>query len=580
MDKTEINATVQSQGTVINPGVAPSGTETVINPISQNQGQVVPPGTVLADKYIVEAPLTTASGEANLYTCTYRNRTYIAKVYRRQSAIKDDIAVALTTVSSPYVAKLYATGTWNGMPFEILPYYQAGSLAGKRFSFVQLKEDVIPALNAGLNVLHKANIIHKDLKPSNIMLGDDGKTVAIIDFGISSIREGGNTVVVTKTGMTPEYSAPETFRNLFLEESDYYSLGVTIYELFCGHTPYTGMDRDTIEQFVSVQKIPFTEDFPTELKHLITGLTYSDITNRRDKNNPNRRWTYDEVRRWCKGEYVPVPGGSGGVTIVDPDDALPKPFTFMYAKYTSLSELTEALALDWGNGKKRLYRSLLTDYFRGFNQELASYCMDAVEAANRGGSKMDTEYFRLLYRLKPTMQGFHWLDWHYSTMQQLGTESLAGLRENDYETIKRLDIFLKNGLFSSRAKIVEPKNVEKGRQLAAIEQRYMLAKGENDEVGQQEQMFLIAFLYAGTTELRLSGISHTSFDSFAGEVKQLIQSSPDALDDFAKKLIIAPKGRNRAPLRLVPQFSAWLYAQGLGSEVETWQKRQTSEGST
>ena len=578
MDKTEINAAVQNPGTVINPNVArSSGTETVINPVSHSQESVVPPGTVLADKYIIEAPLSTEGGEANLYTCTYRKRTYIAKVYRRQSAVKDDITVALTAVSSPYVAKLYATGTWNGMPFEILPYYPSGSLAGRRFSFVQLKENVIPALNAGLKALHKANIIHKDLKPSNIMLSDDGKTVAIIDFGISSIREGGNTVVVTKTGMTPEYSAPETFRNLFLEESDYYSLGVTIYELFCGHTPYTGMDRDTIERFVSVQKIPFTEEFPAELRHLITGLTYNDITNRRDKNNPNRRWTYDEVCRWCKGEYVPVPGGEGS-TIIDPDDTLPKPFAFMYTKYTSLSELTEALALDWTNGKKRLYRSLLTDYFRGFNQELASYCMDAVEAANRGASKMDTEYFRLLYRLKPSMQGFHWLEWHYATMQQLGVEALTGLRENDYETVKRLDVFLKNGLFSARSKIVEPKNVGKVRQLAAIEQRYMIAKGDGDELGQQEQMFLIAFLYAGTAELRLAGTTYTSFETFAEDVKRLIQSSPDNLDGLAKQLVVAPKGRSKAPLRLVPQFSAWLYAQGLGSEVETWQKRQASEG--
>ncbi len=87
MDKTEINTSVHSSGTVINPNFAQPGTETVINPISQNQGIAVPPGTVLADKYTVKAPLTTMSGEANLYTCTYRNRTYIAKVCWGQSVI-------------------------------------------------------------------------------------------------------------------------------------------------------------------------------------------------------------------------------------------------------------------------------------------------------------------------------------------------------------------------------------------------------------------------------------------------------------------------------------------------------------
>ena len=53
------------------------------------------------------------------------------------------------------------------------------------------------------------------------MLCDNEEDVVIIDFGISSVKDGSNTIIVTQTGMTPEYSAMETFRNLFLEESDY-----------------------------------------------------------------------------------------------------------------------------------------------------------------------------------------------------------------------------------------------------------------------------------------------------------------------------------------------------------------------
>ena len=99
-----------------------------------------------------------------------------------------------------------------------MPYYRFGSLQGKKFDYEHLKNHIIPALNEGLKVLHDNGIIHKDLKPSNIMIADNQKDVAIIDFGISSVREEGNTVVVTRTGMTPEYSAPETFKNLFLKK--------------------------------------------------------------------------------------------------------------------------------------------------------------------------------------------------------------------------------------------------------------------------------------------------------------------------------------------------------------------------
>ena len=145
---------------------------------------------------------------------------------------------------------MYATGEIDGYPYEILPYYKNGSLQGKKFLYQQLKSKIIPALNEGLKVLHDNGIIHKELKPSNIMLADNGEGVALIDFGISSIREDGNTVIVTRTGMTLEYSAPETFKNLFLSESDYYSLGITLYELHSGHTPYAQMSQDEIEKLL------------------------------------------------------------------------------------------------------------------------------------------------------------------------------------------------------------------------------------------------------------------------------------------------------------------------------------------
>lgn len=67
------------------------------------------------------------------------------------------------------------------------------------------------------------------------MRWNDRKGVALIDFGISSVMENGNTMIVTRTGMTPEYSAPETFRGLFLDESDYCKyISITIFCLIAG----------------------------------------------------------------------------------------------------------------------------------------------------------------------------------------------------------------------------------------------------------------------------------------------------------------------------------------------------------
>ena len=328
--------------TVINPNVNATvinselGQATAINPnLTGSTSKKLTSGAILGGKYQIVEPLSVATGEADLYVCEYNEKEYVAKVYRRQRAVKPEVISVLKSINSPYVASLFDTGEYNGLPFEVLPYYRNGSLQGRKFSLDELKKTIIPCINEALHVLHQNDIIHKDLKPSNIMLLDDNKSVAIIDFGISSVVEQGNTVLVTKTGMTPEYSAPETFRSLFLEESDYYSFGITLYELYCGYTPYKNMNAEEIAQFTAVQRIPFPKDMPKELQDLISAVTYFDITNRHKKENPNRRWTYEEVRNWCKGKKQVIPGEGAGVAA---GKAIPT-YNFLGREYKDIPSL-------------------------------------------------------------------------------------------------------------------------------------------------------------------------------------------------------------------------------------------------
>ena len=574
-DKTALNEAVgrlissfggaEQKTTEINESVRePQNRFTEINPIVSGQSADIPLGTVLADKYTIEAPLTTSSGEANLYICRCEGVDYVAKVYRRHSAIKNDIVVALGDMDSPNIAKLYATGEWNGFPYEILPYYKYGSLDGKTFAFEQLRKSIIPALNEGIKALHDRNIIHKDLKPSNIMLCDDEKSVAIIDFGISSIREGGATVVVTNTGMTPEYSAPETFRGLYLEESDYYSLGVTLYQLYTGHTPYSGLDRDTIEKYVAIQSIPFPDKFPPELKRLVIGLTYNDITNRKDKNNPNRRWTYDEVCKWCKGEAVALPGGVDAKNPEESAAATVMPaFRFQYKKYTTVEELAEALGAYWDNGKKRLYRSLLTKHFQAFDQEIASYCIDAEEAAAQDSSKSDNEFFKLLYKMSPRMQSFHWRGNHYPSMQALGLFILDGLRNRPSTTMDTVEEFCANHLFSVREQAIAQGKDSRAGQFQAIESKLLQAGRLSDACGQREQAFLLGYLYSETNDLVLTYGMFDTIGKLTDYVKMVLRDHPDSMDSVSKELITTVSASNGASLPAAnPQFAAWLTIQG------------------
>ena len=115
MNETEINSN-NSNVTEVN---ASGSNATVIN--SDAGGGAVAVGTVLCGKYEVKKKLDIASGEADLYICTYNQKEYIAKVYRRQFAVKDEVINLLKQINSPYVSKLYDNGVLNGYPFEILP---------------------------------------------------------------------------------------------------------------------------------------------------------------------------------------------------------------------------------------------------------------------------------------------------------------------------------------------------------------------------------------------------------------------------------------------------------------------------
>lgn len=312
-DRTQLNRDLnRSNATVLNQDIAPNqgqsgGGATVLNP-KISASDTIGAGSLLCGKYRVVEKMPVVAGEADLYVCRQGSQKYVAKVYRRTASIKAEVIERLRRIKSPYIAAIYEVGAYRGATVEILPYYSRGSLSGRTFHYEQLRSKIIPCLNEGLKALHDAKIIHKDLKPSNIMLTDDQQSVAIIDFGISSAAEATETVLVTQTGMTPEYSAPETFKGLYSSHADYYALGITLYELFCGKTPYGNMPAEEIEKYIAIQRIPFPKTMPAELQELIKALTYYDISNRRDKNNPNRRWGYDEVKKWLAGVKQTIPG--------------------------------------------------------------------------------------------------------------------------------------------------------------------------------------------------------------------------------------------------------------------------------
>lgn len=425
---------------------------------------------ILGEKYTLVKPMGVVSGEADLYICAdSHGARRVAKIYRRKDAVKPEVLKTLRRLDSPYVAKIVDSGEHNGYPVVVLPYFRNGSLAGrileKTFDCETLRNVIIPSVARGLKYLHENGIVHKDIKPSNLMISDDRNRIEIIDFGISSARSEGQSVLVTRTGLSPEYSAPETFSNVFLDESDYYSFGITLYELFAGGTPFAGgaageLIADELAARASVQSIPFPEalGFPDRLKLLIKGLTYRDLTHRNEPDNPNRRWVWRDVERWMNDEELPAPGeadkfatvagnnGGAASSAVSPSDELQdtvfsQAYDFRNAqgkvvRLQTLSELVRAFGTSWKEGKKHVGRGLLSDFLRERKiRSLVSVVLDCEEA---GAS--DDAYSKMLMDIAAGCGGalFYWNGREMTSLKDLGqylNEAMIGgsLTEAEYE---------------------------------------------------------------------------------------------------------------------------------------------------
>jgi len=154
-------------------------------------------------------------------------------------------AKSLARLTHPNIVKVMDYGEYNGAPYLILVYLPGGTLKermmGKPMPWQEAVRLLIPIANA-LDYAHEQKIIHRDVKPANILLTVKGQPM-LSDFGIAKILEMEDGHTLTGTGMgvgTPEYMAPEQGMGRDVDgRADIYSLGIIFYELITGHKPYS-----------------------------------------------------------------------------------------------------------------------------------------------------------------------------------------------------------------------------------------------------------------------------------------------------------------------------------------------------
>ena len=190
------------------------------------------------------------------------------------------------------------------------------------------KLDIREALNisvqiaSGLSAAHENRIIHRDIKPQNIIMSRDGK-VKVTDFGIAKVAD--STTVTTTAAGTVHYISPEQARGGYSDErSDIYSLGITMYEMVTGRVPFEG------ETNVAVALMHIQSEItpPRQLEPSIP-VSFEKIILKCTQKKPERRYAsareliadLRKVLTHPDGEYVVIPGAiPQGRTIVMNDD--------------------------------------------------------------------------------------------------------------------------------------------------------------------------------------------------------------------------------------------------------------------
>ncbi len=208
-------------------------------------------GRLLSNRYEILKKIGDG-GMALVYSAKDKllNRLVAVKILREQYATDKEFidrfyreAQAAASLSHPNVVNVYDVGQLEKTPYIVMEYIEGQNLSEIIKEKGMLSEEYV--INIGIQICsalahaHKHNIVHRDIKPHNILVTKDDN-VKVTDFGIAAI----SSISITETGVvlgSVSYFSPEQARgNKVDHQSDLYSLGVVLYEMLCGKVPFRG----------------------------------------------------------------------------------------------------------------------------------------------------------------------------------------------------------------------------------------------------------------------------------------------------------------------------------------------------
>ena len=246
-------------------------------------------GLILDDRYQLAEPIA-AGGVGQVWRASdlLLDREVAVKLLRPEYADHPDTlerfraeAKHAGSLTHPCVARVYDYGNAGpaSPPYLVMEYVNGPSLADMLAVdpvHPVLALDVAAQAAAGLDAAHRIGLVHRDVKPGNILIGADG-LVKITDFGIA---HAAGSAPITGPGLvmgTTQYMAPERIAGgQATPASDLYALGILIYECLTGLPPYDGGTAEVMAGHLYLPMPPLPAGVPPDLGELITRLTAKD----------------------------------------------------------------------------------------------------------------------------------------------------------------------------------------------------------------------------------------------------------------------------------------------------------------